>query len=47
MVFSKQPPYSVDIQGDNPLIKRIYKLKMGSKQESKDPTVALENQRRA
>lgn len=29
------------------MIKRIYKLKMGSKQEMKDPTVALENQRRA
>ncbi|EGR33264.1 hypothetical protein IMG5_057290 [Ichthyophthirius multifiliis] len=47
LVYSKQPPYSVDIQGDNPLIKRIYKLKMGSKKEQQDPTVALENQRRA
>ncbi|KAL4505321.1 hypothetical protein ABPG72_002383 [Tetrahymena utriculariae] len=47
IIFSKQPPFSLDIQGDNPLIKRIYKLKMGSKQEMKDPTVALENQRRA
>lgn len=31
LIFSKQPPYSQEIQGDNPLIKRIYKLKMGSK----------------
>jgi AP-2 complex subunit alpha len=41
-VFEKQPPYSEDIQNNNPLIKRIYKLKLTGLQTIKDPSVARE-----
>jgi hypothetical protein len=31
MIFAKAPTYTEEIQNNNPLVKRIYKLKMGTK----------------
>lgn len=37
-VLAKMPPYSESVQANNPLLKRIYNLKLGKK-EYKDPTL--------
>ncbi len=46
-VFAKQTPFSDEIQQNNPLLKRIYKLKLGEAKEMKDPTVLNESKKLA
>jgi hypothetical protein len=46
-VFARQPTFSDEMQNQNPLLKRIYKLKLSGTQASKDPTVLRETEKQA